>query len=173
MDINVRNEIRTSVVNTLVKTFPQCKLVAGGVAFLSDVLDEATGTYIPVEIKVSVKNTQATATGAAYDIDAAAEAFANKPPRRVADPAKAAEKAARSEAAALRKEAAINAILSYGAKNPVHLMNATELQAAVPELANYLPMQVGTVLKAMVENGQITVTLSDDGKRKKLYTIEK
>ena len=58
MDIMTRDALRTAVIEKLLADFPKAQKVAGGVAFISETLDEETGLYFPVEIKVAVKNTQ-------------------------------------------------------------------------------------------------------------------
>ena len=95
-----RDALRASVVETLIKTFPGARPVIGGVAYLSEVVDEATGMLYPVELKVTVKNTHDTQRSKAYDLEAEVEKAATRPGRRVADPAKAAERNAAKEAAA-------------------------------------------------------------------------
>ena len=84
-----RETLRNQIMETLMATFPNAQKVAGGVAFLSDVIDEETGKYFPVEIKCAVKNTKDTQRSAAYDLEAAVADFAAKPGRRTADPNKA------------------------------------------------------------------------------------
>ena len=92
MSVETRDALRSKVMDTLMSTFPGAQKVVGGVAFLSDVVDEATGMLFPVELKVTVKNTQDTARSKAYDLDAEVAKAAERPGRRVADPAKKAQK---------------------------------------------------------------------------------
>ena len=99
MDIVTRDALRTAVIEKLLADFPKAQKVQGGVAFISETMDEETGLYFPVEIKVAVKNTQATARSEAYDFDKAVADFAAKPGRRQADPAKADEYVAKAVAA--------------------------------------------------------------------------
>ena len=44
-NVFVRDELRTNVINTLISTFPGAQKVSGGVAFMSEVLDEETGKF--------------------------------------------------------------------------------------------------------------------------------
>ena len=168
MTIESRDTLRASVIETLMSTFGGAKKVAGGVAYLSDVLDEETGKFFPVEIKVAVKNTADTARSEAYDLDKAAADFATKPGRRVADPEKAAANAAKKEAAAARKAKYLEVLHNWVATNKVEEMTVTEIQAAIPELAGETIMYVGGLVKALVEEGMLNVTIDD--KRKKHYT---
>ena len=168
MDIMTRDALRTAVIEKLLADFPKAQKVAGGVAFMSETLDEETGLYFPVEIKVSVKNTQATARSEAYDFDAAVAAFAAKPGRRVADPAKKAERDAAKAEAAAKKNANLKVLRDWVAKNEMVEMTATDVYNAVPELQTGTLMAVGTLLKELVEDGTVNVSLNE--KRKKLYT---
>ena len=168
MDIMTRDALRTAVIEKLLADFPKAPKVQGGVAFISETMDEETGLYFPVEIKVAVKNTQATARSEAYDFDKAVAEFAAKPGRRVADPAKKAEREAAKEASAAKKTANLSALRDWIAHNEMVEMTATEVYNAVPELQTGTLMAVGTLLKDLVEDGTVVVTLSD--KRKKLYS---
>ena len=168
MDIMTRDALRTAVIEKLLADFPKAQKVAGGVAFVSETLDEETGLYFPVEIKVAVKNTQATARSEAYDFDAAVAAFAAKPGRRVADPAKKAERDAAKAEAAAKKNANLAVLRDWVAKHEMVEMTATDVYNAVPELQTGTLMAVGTLLKELVEDGTVNVTLNE--KRKKLYT---
>ena len=169
MDILTRDALRTAVIDKLLADFPKAQKVAGGVAFISETMDEETGLYFPVEIKVAVKNTQATARSEAYDFEKAVADFAAKPGRRVADPATKAEREAAKEVTAAKKAANLAALRDWVAHNDMVEMTATEVYNAVPELqASIQLMAVGTLLKTLVEEGLVNVTLSD--KRKKLYS---
>lgn len=167
MTIETRDALRANVIETLLNTFPGSQKVAGGIAYTSEVLDEETGKYFPVEIKATVKNTADTQRSAAYDLEAAVAAFAAKPGRRVADPVKAAEKAAQKEAAAAKKQANMGVLRDWCKANPFSDKTTTEIQQAIPEFAGLMPMQVGVLLGAAVEEGFVTVTT--DEKRKKHY----
>lgn len=167
ISIETRDSLRNSVIETLLKTFPNAQKVAGGVAFMSDTLDEETGKYFPVELKVTVKNTADTTRSTAYDLEAAVAAFAAKPGRRVADPVKAAEAAAKKEAAAAKKQANLGVLRDWCKANPFSDMTCTDIQQAIPEFAGLMPMQVGGLLKAAIEEGFITFNM--DEKRKKHY----
>lgn len=168
MDVMTRDALRTAVINKLLTDFPKAQKVAGGVAFMSETLDEETGLYFPVEIKVSVKNTQATARSEAYDFEKAVADFAAKPGRRVADPAKKAQKDAEKAAAAAKKSANLAVLRDWIAANDVVEMTATDIHTAIPEFKSLQVMNVGTLLKVLAEDGVVNVTLND--KRKKLYT---
>ena len=54
MDIVTRDALRTAVIEKLLADFPKAQKVQGGVAFISETMDEETGLYFPVEIKVAV-----------------------------------------------------------------------------------------------------------------------
>ena len=170
MSIEVRDALRSSVIETLLSTFPSAQKVVGGVAFLSEVVDEETGMLFPVELKVTVKNTRDTARSKAYDLDAEVAKAAERPGRRVADPAKKAEQEAAKSAAAERKAANIASLRDWvKANRPAEGMIPSAIQKEVPGFEALNPMQVGTYLKALHAEGVLTVTL--DEKRHNVYTL--
>ena len=170
MAIEIRDALRTKVMDTLMSTFPGAQKVVGGVAFLSDVVDEATGMLFPVELKVTVKNTQDTARSKAYDLDAEVAKAAERPGRRQADPAKKAAKDAEKAAAAERKAANVSILRDWVKKNlPEEGMIPSAIAREVPEFEGLNQMQVGTYLKALVDEGVLVFNL--DEKRHKVYTL--
>lgn len=170
MSMETRDALRTKVMDTLLATFPGAQKVVGGVAFLSDVVDEATGMLFPVELKVTVKNTQDTARSKAYDLDAEVAKAAERPGRRQADPAKKAARDAEKAAAAERKAANVAILKDWVKDNlPAEGMIPSVIAANVPAFEGLNQMQVGTYLKALVEDGTLTYTL--DEKRHKVYTL--
>jgi hypothetical protein len=170
MAFEVRDALRAKVIETLISTFPGAQKVVGGVAFHSDVVDEETGMLFPVELKVTVKNTKDTARSKAYDLDAEVEKAATRPGRRVADPAKKAEREAAQTAAAERKAANVAILRDWVKENlPAEGMIPSVIAANVPAFEGLNQMQVGTYLKALVEEGVLTFTL--DEKRHKVYTL--
>lgn len=168
-NVFVRDELRTDVINALISAFPGAQKVSGGVAFMSEVLDEDTGKFFPVEIKVAIKNTADTEHAAAYDLQAAVAEYAAKPGRRVADPAKTAANAAAKAQSAARKEANLATLRAWVNANPVSGMSATEIHKQIPEFADMLPMSLGGLLKTLVEEQMLTVEI-EKGTRKKLYS---
>ena len=170
MAFEVRDALRAKVIETLISTFPGAQKVVGGVAFHSDVVDEETGMLFPVELKVTVKNTKDTARSKAYDLDAEVEKAATRPGRRVADPAKKAEREAAAAAAAERKAANVAILKDWVAANlPEDGMIPSAIARAVPEVEGLNQMQVGTYLKALVDEGVLVFNL--DEKRHKVYTL--
>ena len=170
MAIEIRDALRTKVMDTLMSTFPGAQKVVGGVAFLSDVVDEETGLLFPVELKVTVKNTKDTARSKAYDLDAEVAKAAERPGRRQADPAKKAAKDAEKAAATERKAANVAILKEWVKKNlPEDGMIPSAIARAVPEFEGLNQMQVGTYLKALVDEGVLVFNL--DEKRHKVYTL--
>lgn len=170
MAIEIRDALRSKVMDTLLSTFPGAQKVVGGVAFLSDVVDEATGLLFPVELKVTVKNTQDTARSKAYDLDAEVAKAAERPGRRQADPAKKAAKDAEKAAAAERKATNVAILKEWVKKNlPKEGMIPSAIARAVPEFEDLNQMQVGNYLKTLVEEGVLVFNL--DEKRHKVYTL--
>lgn len=169
MDTLTRDALRAKVIEELMNTFPKGQKVAGGIAFLSETLDEDTGMFYPVEIKVSVKNTHATARSEAYDLDKAVADYAAKPGRRKADPEKRAAREAAAEATAAKKEANLAILRNFCATNTVDKMSASDIYNAIPELqASINVMNTGGLLKVLVEEGVLNLEL--DERRKKRYS---
>ena len=170
MAFEVRDALRAKVIETLLSTFPGAQKVVGGVAFHSDVVDEETGMLFPVELKVTVKNTKDTARSKAYDLDAEVEKAANRPGRRVADPAKKAEQEAAKAAAAERKAANVAILKGWVTANlPAEGMLSSQILAACDELAHLNAMQIGTCLSTLADAGVVQYTL--DEKRRKVWTL--
>ena len=170
MAFETRDALRAQVINTLLNTFPGSQKVVGGVAYHSGVVDEETGMPFPVELKVTVKNTKDTARSKAYDLDAEVEKAANRPGRRVADPAKKAEQEAAKAAAAERKAANVAILKKWVEANlPAEGMIPSKVLEACEELSHLNNMQMGTLLTALANEGVLTYTL--DEKRRKVYTL--
>ena len=170
MAIEIRDALRNKVMDALLSTFPGAQKVVGGVAFLSDIVDEETGLLFPVELKVTVKNTKDTARSKAYDLDAEVEKAAARPGRRVADPAKKAANDAAKAAAAERKATNVAILKDWVKTNlPEEGMIPSNIAKAIPEFDGLNQMQVGTYLKALVDEGILVFTL--DEKRHKVYTL--
>ena len=170
MAFEVRDALRNKVIETLLSTFPGAQKVVGGVAFHSDVVDEETGMLFPVELKVTVKNTKDTARSKAYDLDAEVEKAANRPGRRVADPAKKAEREAAQAAAAERKAANVAILKEWATANlPAEGMLSSDILKACEELSHLNAMQIGTYLSALADAG--VVEFHYDEKRRKVWTL--
>ena len=170
MAFEVRDALRAKVIETLISTFPGAQKVVGGVAFHSDVMDEETGMLFPVELKVTVKNTKDTARSKAYDLDAEVEKAANRPGRRVADPAKKAEQEAAKAAAAERKAANVAILKNWVTTNlPAEGMLSSKILEACEELGHLNAMQMGTCLAALADEGIVEYSL--DEKRRKVWTL--
>ena len=170
MAFEVRDALRTKVIETLISTFPGAQKVVGGVAFHSDVVDEETGMLFPVELKVTVKNTKDTARSKAYDLDAEVQKAAERPGRRVADPAKKAEQEAAKAAAAERKAANV-AILKEWVKDnlPAEGMLSSQILTTCTDLSHLNAMQIGTICAACADEGVLFYEL--DEKRRKVWHL--
>ena len=170
MAFEVRDALRAKVIETLISTFPGAQKVVGGVAFHSDVVDEETGMLFPVELKVTVKNTKDTARSKAYDLDAEVEKAATRPGRRVADPAKKAEREAAAAAAAERKAANVAILKDWVKGNlPEDGMLSSQILTACEDLSHLNAMQIGTCLSALADAGIVEYHLDD--KRRKVWTL--
>lgn len=170
MAFEVRDALRAKVIETLISTFPGAQKVVGGVAFHSDVVDEETGMLFPVELKVTVKNTKDTARSKAYDLDAEVEKAATRPGRRVADPAKKAEREAAAAAAAERKAANVAILKDWVVAHlPAEGMLSSQILSACEDLSHLNAMQIGTCLSALADAGVVEYHLDD--KRRKVWTL--
>lgn len=171
-NIEIRDNLRNSVIDTLLSTFPGAQKVVGGVAYESTVVDETTGRNYPVELKVTVKNTFDTQRSKAYDLAAEVKKAAERPGRRVADPAKAAAKAAASAAASERRAINLGILRNWVQTSlPAEGMIPSKIAEAIPEFSDLNQMQVGSLLKALADEGVVTYTL--DQKRHKIFTLVK
>lgn len=170
MNIEVRDALRNSIFEKLQAAFPNAQRVKGGVAFLSDVVDDETGLFIPVVIDVTAKQTADGKRSKAYDLEAEVEAFKAAPGRRVADPAKAAAVAAQKAEAAARKAANMEILTAWIKSNlPTDGMIPSEIHASIPELTHCTIMQVGSYLKELAAQGVLVA--SKDEKKRNLYSL--
>ena len=170
MAFEVRDALRNKVIETLLSTFPGAQKVVGGVAFHSDVVDEETGMLFPVELKVTVKNTKDTARSQAYDLDAEVQKAASRPGRRVADPAKKAEREAAAAAASARKAANVAILKNWVTANlPAEGMTSSQILEACEELNGLNAMQIGTYCAALADEGVVQYSL--DEKHRKTWTL--
>ena len=173
MNIEVRDNLRNSVLDKLLAAFPNAERVKGGIAFLSDVIDEETGVAIPVTIDVTVKQTADGTRSKAFDLKAAVEAFKNAPGRRVADPVKKAHLEELKAAAAARKAANMEILTTWVKSNlPTDGgMIPSEIYSSIPEMAErkVTIMQVGSYMKELAEQGVVTVT--KDEKKHNVYSL--
>lgn len=163
-----RTSIRADVISTLMETFPDAVRVDEGIAWRTNILDPATGKPYCVVVGVRVPLTEATPTRLAYDIDAAVEQHASRPGRKIIDPAKAAERAAHAEKVATARADNLEVLRQYVAAG--HLASpkwATTIRDEIPRFADMAPMNLGALLKYLVEDGTVTVELDEN--RKKLY----
>lgn len=155
--IELRDALRTEILEALKTTFPTAERVKGGLAFLSDKVDEATGKLVPVVISVTLPQTKDTTRSKAYDLDAAVEEFKAAPGRRIADPEKKAEAEARKAAAAARREADLEVLRAWVEENAPERMVGSIICAAIPEFAKRSdgPMTVGRLLRILEAEGVV------------------
>lgn len=121
-----------------------------GFAFDTGVKDE-NGKPIYAVIEATVKNTEDTKTSKAFDLEEAIQARIdndNAPKKeskpKTADPEAEAKRAAHKERERITEEWCMANLSGEG-------MSASEIKAAIPELAEVTVMQVGTYLKAISE----------------------
>lgn len=119
-----------------------------GYAIDTGVKDE-NGNPVYAVIEATVKNTEATKTTPAFDLDAAIAARAendNKPKKE----AKSTEPDPEKEARAAKREQEKAALLAWCAENlSDEPLTATNIKDAVPEMAALTVMAIGSHLKAL------------------------
>ena len=119
-----------------------------GYAIDTGVKDE-NGKPVYAVIEATVKNTEATKTTPAFDLDAAIAARAendSKPKKE----AKSAEPDPEKEARAAKREQEKAVLLAWCVANlSDEPLTATDIKEAVPEMESITIMQVGTYLKAI------------------------
>lgn len=121
-----------------------------GFAFDTGIKDE-NGKPVYAVIEATVKNTEDTKTSKAFDLTEAVQARVDKDaaPKKEkkakeADPEAEAKRAAHKERERITEEWCMANLSGEG-------MNASEIKAAIPELAEVTVMQVGTYLKNITE----------------------
>ena len=121
-----------------------------GFAFDTGVKDE-NGKPVYAVIEATVKNTEDTKTSKAFDLEAAVQEridYENVPKKetktKTPDPEAEAKRAAPKERERITEEWCMANLTGEG-------MNASEIKAAIPELAEVTVMQVGTYMKNIVE----------------------
>lgn len=118
---------------------------------------DENGNTVFATVEITVKNTEATKTSPAFDLDAAIAARAEndakpkteKKPKQD-DPEAEAKRAKRNAEQELVKEWCMVNLTEEG-------MTTTDIKAAIPELAEVSVMQVGTYLKNIAADNAETV----------------
>ena len=155
----MKNEIRVAANSAVVSALREAlgtKIVPvrvakkDGFAFDTGVKDE-NGKPVYAVIEATVKNTEDTKTSKAFDLEEAVQARvdAENAPKKEAktktpDPEAEAKRAAHKERERITEEWCVDNLTGEG-------MSASEIKAAIPELAEVTVMQVGTYLKNITE----------------------
>lgn len=155
MKSEIRVAANSSVVSALRealgdKIVPVRVAKKDGFAFDTGVKDE-NGKPVYAVIEATVKNTEDTKTSKAFDLEEAVQARvdADNAPKKetktkIPDPEAEAKRAAHKERERITEEWCVANLSGEG-------MNASEIKAAIPELAEVTVMQVGTYMKNIVE----------------------
>lgn len=157
----MKNEIRTAASEVAVSAFraamgdkviPVRTSKKNGFAFDTGVKDE-NGKPVYVVFEATVKATEDNKSGSvkAFDLEAAVQElldYENTPKKetktKTPDPEAEAKRAAHKERERITEEWCVANLSGEG-------MNASEIKAAIPELAEVTVMQVGTYMKNIVE----------------------
>ena len=153
----MKSEIRTAAQSSVIsalraalgeKIVPVRVAKKDGFAFDTGVKDE-NGKPIYAVIEATIKNTEDTKTAKAFDLAEAVQARVDsenapkkerKTKESAPNPEVEAKRAAHKERERITEEWCMEHLTSEG-------MTATEIKAAIPELADVTVMQVGTYLK--------------------------
>jgi hypothetical protein len=160
----MKNEIRvaanTAVENLLTAAMPNLIPVRvakkDGYAIDTGMKDENGNTVYAV-VEVTVKNTEATKTAPAFDLDAAIAARAendNKPKKESKPKQDDPEAAAKREKREHQQKLVADWCMVNLTSEP---MTTTDIHAAIPELAGVSIMQVGTYLKNVAADNAETI----------------
>ena len=151
----MKNEIRVAAataVESLLTAIPNLIPVRvgkkDGYAIDTGVKDE-NGNSVYAVIEATVKNTEATKTTPAFDLDAAIAARAENDAKPKKE-AKSAEPDPEKEARAAKREQEKGILLAWCAENlSDEPLTATNIKEAIPEMAALTVMAVGSHLKAL------------------------
>lgn len=151
----MKNEVRVAAataVENLLSLLPNLTPVRvakkDGYAFDTGVKDE-NGNPVYAVIEATVKNTEATKTTPAFDLDAAIAARAENDAKPKKE-AKSAEPDPEKEARAAKREQEKAVLLAWCTENlSDEPLTATNIKEAIPEMAALTVMAVGSHLKAL------------------------
>lgn len=151
----MKSEIRVAAataVESLLTSIPNLIPVRvgkkDGYAIDTGVKDE-NGNPVYAVIEATVKNTEATKTTPAFDLDAAIAARAENDAKPKKE-AKSAEPDPEKEARAAKREQEKAVLLAWCAENlSDEPLTATNIKDAIPEMATLTVMAVGSHLKAL------------------------
>lgn len=160
----MKNEIRVSATNAIeaiveahVPGLIPVRVAKKDCYAIDTGVKDENGNTVFATVEITVKNTEATKTSPAFDLDAAIAARVEndaKPKKeskpKEADPEAEAKRAKRNAEQELVKEWCMVNLTD-------EQMTTTDIKAAIPELAEVSVMQVGTYLKNIAQDNADTI----------------
>ena len=160
----MKNEIRVSATNAIeaiveahVPGLIPVRVAKKDCYAIDTGVKDENGNTVFATVEITVKNTEATKTSPAFDLDAAIAARAENDAKpktekkaKEADPEAEAKRAKRNAEQELVKEWCMVNLTDEP-------MTTTDIKAAIPELAEVSVMQVGTYLKNIAQDNADTV----------------
>lgn len=160
----MKNEIRVSATNAIeaiveahVPGLIPVRVAKKDCYAIDTGVKDENGNTVFATVEITVKNTEATKTSPAFDLDAAIAARAENDAKpktekkaKEADPEAEAKRAKRNAEQELVKEWCMVNLTDEP-------MTTTDIKAAIPELAEVSVMQVGTYLKNIAADNTDTI----------------
>ena len=155
----MKNEIRVSATNAIeaiveahVPGLIPVRVAKKDCYAIDTGVKDENGNTVFATVEITVKNTEATKTSPAFDLDAAIAARAENDAKPKTEK-KAKEADPEAEAKRAKRNAEQEMVKDWCAVNLTdEPMTTTDIKAAIPELAEVSVMQVGTYLKNIAQD---------------------
>ena len=160
----MKNEIRVSATNAIeaiveahVPGLIPVRVAKKDCYAIDTGVKDENGNTVFATVEITVKNTEATKTSPAFDLDAAIAARAENDAKPKTEK-KAKEADPEAEAKRAKRNAEQEMVKNWCMVNLTdEPMTTTDIKAAIPELAEVSVMQVGTYLKNIAADNAETV----------------
>lgn len=160
----MKNEIRVSATNAIeaiveahVPGLIPVRVAKKDCYAIDTGVKDENGNTVFATVEITVKNTEATKTSPAFDLDAAIAARAENDAKPKTEK-KAKEVDPEAEAKRAKRNAEQELVKEWCMVNLTdEPMTTTDIKAAIPELAEVSVMQVGTYLKNIAQDNAETV----------------
>ena len=161
----MKNEIRVSATNAIeaiveahVPGLIPVRVAKKDCYAIDTGVKDENGNTVFATVEITVKNTEATKTSPAFDLDAAIAARAENDAKPKTEK-KAKEVDPEAEAKRAKRNAEQELVKEWCMVNLTdEPMTTTDIKAAIPELAEVSVMQVGTYLKNIAQDNADTIT---------------
>lgn len=160
----MKNEIRVSATNAIeaiveahVPGLIPVRVAKKDCYAIDTGVKDENGNTVFATVEITVKNTEATKTSPAFDLDAAIAARAENDAKPKTEK-KAKEVDPEAEAKRAKRNAEQELVKEWCMVNLTdEPMTTTDIKAAIPELAEVSVMQVGTYLKNIAQDNADTI----------------